>query len=202
MRTVTGLWRWRRNPLRRGTDLIEAWVALAAVTLLALAVPAVGWFGGRAVDASMRQTIGRQHEQRHRTTAVVVHSSTDRHVRAFDAESAREHDLGRRVIANWRAADGSSHAGTVSSPLREPRPGDTFPIWADHRGRPVKSPMSTDAARLHAVLAGFGIAALTAGLVECARRLVVWHLVRRRYERLDEAWAEAGPDWGRTGAGS
>ncbi|MGW6745482.1 Rv1733c family protein [Streptomyces sp. NPDC055025] len=201
MRTLLGLWRWRRNPLRRATDLIEGWVALAAVGLFALAAPLVGWLCGNAVDASLRETVRFQHEHRHRTTAVVVGRSAERHVVAFDAESAAEHDTGGRVIATWRTADGGSRTGLVPAPSRAPRAGDTFGIWADERGRPVKPPMNADSARTHAVLAGLGAGVLAAGLVECGRRLIVWRLVRRRYEHLDRAWSKAGPDWGRTGAG-
>ena len=29
MRAITGLWRWRHNPLRRRTDVAEGWIALA-----------------------------------------------------------------------------------------------------------------------------------------------------------------------------
>jgi hypothetical protein len=55
---------------------------------------------------------------------------------------------------------------------------------------------------VHAALAGVG-AALAWGLVlECARRLVLWRLVRLRHADLDRAWAAVGPDWGRAGAGS
>ncbi|MFD5030687.1 hypothetical protein ACFWM0_09740 [Streptomyces sp. NPDC058405] len=202
MRSIVGLWRWRRNPLRRSTDLVEAWVALTAALLLAAAAPATGWICGALVDASLRDTVRLQHEQRHRTTAVVVGRSTARHVNAYDAESSTEHDAGSLVIATWHAADGSAHTGTVSAPLYRPHAGDTFSMWADERGEQVKRPMNAASARVHAVLAGFGTAAVAAVFVECVRRLIVWRLIQRRYERLDRAWAEAGPDWGRTGAGS
>ncbi|MFE3826992.1 hypothetical protein [Streptomyces sp. NPDC059092] len=199
---MVGLWRWRRNPLRRGTDLIEAWVALTAVLLLALATPAVGWLGGKRVDAALRETVRIQHEQRHRTPAVVVSRAPQRPFLTYDAESVTEQKTGSRVVASWRAPDGTARTGTVPTTLRTPRAGDTFALWADGQGRHVRAPMNAEAGRAHAVLAGLGFAILAAGLVECARRLIVRRLVQRRYERLDRAWAKAGPDWGRTGAGS
>ena len=45
-------------------------------------------------------------------------------------------------------------------------------------------------------------ALVAAGMAEGCRRLIVRGMVRRRYARLDKAWERAGPDWGRTGAGS
>ncbi|MFI5757196.1 hypothetical protein [Streptomyces sp. NPDC051569] len=202
MRSVVGLWRWRRNPLRRPTDRAEAWVALAALLLLTVAVPATGWTCGTLVDASLRRTVRLQQAERHRTTAVVIGRSADRHRTSYDSAPDTEHDASSRVIAKWRAPDGGTHIGAATTRLRRPRPGDTFALWADERGRQVRSPMNATGARGHAVLAGFGSAVLAAGFVECVRRLTVRRLVQRRYERLDRAWAEAGPDWGRTGAGS
>ncbi|MFE2940972.1 hypothetical protein ACFXKG_18200 [Streptomyces sp. NPDC059255] len=199
---MVGLWRWRRNPLRRGTDAAEGWVALTAVLLFALAAPAAGWLCGERVDAALRETVRLQEEQRHTTPATVVSRTRERPLLAYDTESATEQDTGSRVVATWRAPDGTARTGTVSTPLRTPHAGDTFTIWADGEGQHVRPPMTVEAARAHAVLAGFGLAALTVGVVEGVRRLIVWRLVQRRYERLDRAWAKAGPDWGRTGAGS
>ncbi|MEV7086048.1 hypothetical protein AB0O07_09150 [Streptomyces sp. NPDC093085] len=199
---MAGLWRWRRNPLRRGTDLAEAWLALAALVLIAVAAPAIGWFCGRQVDTALRETVRIQQAERHRVQAVVVSRATERPFLAYDAESTTEHATGGRVVATWHAPDGTARTGTVTAPLRTPHAGDTFPVWADGQGRHVQAPMDTEAAHAHAVLAGIGIAALAVGTVEGGRRLAVWRLVRRRYQRLDQAWAEAGPDWGRTGTGS
>ena len=42
VRAIRGLWRWRRNPLRRTTDLAEAWLAFAALLLVLVGAPVVG----------------------------------------------------------------------------------------------------------------------------------------------------------------
>ncbi|RDG36025.1 Rv1733c family protein [Streptomyces corynorhini] len=202
MRTIVGLRRWRHNPLCRRTDLVEAWLALTAAVLIALAAPAVGLLCGRAVDATLRETVRLQHEQRHRTEAEVIALSAERVPLVYDVESPVGQDLGGRVVATWRAPDGSTRTDTLSAPLRDPHPGDTFVFWTDRHGDEAQAPMTATAARAHAVFAGLGSAVPAVVLVECGRRLAVWRLVQRRYERLDRAWARAGPDWGRTGAGS
>ncbi len=79
-----------------------------------------------------------------------------------------------RDRASWTAPDGSSHQGTVPAAEEPPRPGDRFRIWTDARGRLVGQPLDPSAAVFHA----------------------------GTYIRLDRAWAAAGPDWGRAGAGS
>lgn len=202
MRAVVGLRRWRHNPLRRRTDLIEAWVALGALLLMIVAVPAIGWISGALTDDAFRRTIRAQHEDRHRTQAVMVREAEAPTRVASDPEAPAQRDPGRPVIAKWTAPDGSRHTQLVRSAPPTLRAGDTFPLWTTGRGQLAGPPTDPAAARTHAVLAGLGVAAGTAGLIEAARRLVVWRLNQVRYARLDLAWARAGPDWGRTGAGS
>ncbi|MBZ4324339.1 hypothetical protein JNW98_34090, partial [Streptomyces sp. SCA2-4] len=57
-------------------------------------------------------------------------------------------------------------------------------------------------ASVHAALAGVGAALAAAGAVQGLRRLVMWRVARRRYERWDRAWEQAGHTWGRADAGS
>ncbi|OKK03424.1 hypothetical protein AMK26_18085 [Streptomyces sp. CB03234] len=202
MRAVVGLWRWRHNPLRRDTDLAEAWVALVALLLMCVAAPVTGWICGTLTNASLQQSVRLQQEQRHPVTAQVLGHDEGARTAARDAEGATDHQMRRSVPARWTAPDGIRHTGTLTTAPLGAGPGDTVRIWTDDRGRPVERPMTEETAREQAVLAGIGTMLLAAGLVEGVRRVVVWQLVRRRYARLDRAWAQAGSDWGRTGAGS
>jgi hypothetical protein len=195
------VWRWRRNPLRRRTDFAEAWLALAALLLMVLAAPTAGVLCGALTDTALRQSAAEQRLHGHPTSAVVVRPAEQR-------QTVPEPDgsLGRvnraRVGANWTAYDGSWHTGTLTSPQQAPVAGTTFRIWTDDHGSPVPRPMDRAAADTHAVFSGICAAAAAAGFIEGVRRLIVWRLIRRRYERLDRAWARYGPDRGRTGAGS
>ncbi|MYW43591.1 hypothetical protein GT346_09660, partial [Streptomyces sp. SID161] len=62
MGALKGLWRWRRNPLRRTTDLAEAWVALVALLLITVAAPVIGCLVGASTGASLQRSA---REQRH-----------------------------------------------------------------------------------------------------------------------------------------
>ncbi|MFF0447569.1 hypothetical protein ACFYT4_14380 [Streptomyces sp. NPDC004609] len=201
MRAAAGLWRWRGNPVRRATDLVEAWVALVAALLIVSAAPVIGWITGGLTEESMRQQARAQRQQRLQITATVLgpapESSTRMYLPGVPASQER-----RSVIAAWTAADGSRHTGRLASPLARPRAGDTFTVWADRSGRITGRPLDASSVRTQGVLAGVGAALASAGLTEGARRLLVRQLVRRRHARLDRAWAAAGPDWGRAGAGS
>ncbi|MFH8572025.1 hypothetical protein [Streptomyces sp. NPDC017993] len=200
MRAMAGMWRWRRNPLRRRTDRIEAWVALAAALLITLGATSVGRLTGQAAHVALLETVRLQHAQRH-LVWVTVDRLVSRTPLDPDPETSSQRDAHRRVIARWTAHDGSQHTGRLSSP-RPVEPGERFRIWTDHGGRVMPRPMDVSTAGTHAVLAGLGAAAAAGGLIEGGRRLIVWRLWVRRYRRWDEAWERAGQDWGRAGAGS
>ncbi|MBC9725382.1 hypothetical protein [Streptomyces sp. TRM68367] len=200
MRSISGLWRWRHNPLRRTTDLAEAWVALAALLLILVAAPLIGSLVGRATGDILQKSVQEQHRSRHLVTATVVRK-LDRSPLEADPEASAGRDMRTRVLADWPAPDGTTQQGPVLASLKNPAPGDHFRIWTDGHGRMVARPLDSATAATHAMLAGFGAALAAAGLVEGGRRLILWRMVRRRYARLDQAWDKAGPDWGKTGTG-
>lgn len=201
MRAIAGLWRWRHNPLRRSTDLLEAWAALTAALLIAVAAPAAGLIAGSLTHQSLLRSVRQQQHERHEVPAVVLRTVPQPPLDP-DPETASARNAHSRVIAGWTAPDRTAHRGTVTSDLRAPSVGDRFTVWTDRHGRIVPRPLDGVTATAHAALAGLGAAGLCAALVEGVRRLVVWRLVRRRYARLDSAWEKAGPDWGRAGTGS
>ncbi|CAM5646632.1 putative protein OS=Streptomyces alboniger OX=132473 GN=CP975_03980 PE=4 SV=1 [Streptomyces alboniger] len=201
MRAITGLWRWRHNPLRRGTDLAEAWLCLAALLLVLVAGPVLGWLVGGVAQDALQRSVREQRESRHEVTATVVRE-LDRSPLDTDPETSAGRDLRSRVTADWTGPDGTAQHGTVLAALRSPHRGDHFTLWTDRHGRVAARPLDSATATTHAVLAGVGAALLTAGVIEAGRRLALWRMVRRRYARWDRAWDRAGPDWGRTGTGS
>ncbi|SER70111.1 hypothetical protein SAMN04487983_1020113 [Streptomyces sp. yr375] len=200
MRAIGGIWRWRHNPLRRGTDLAEAWVALSALLLVLFVAPVAGLVIGTVAQGVLQQAVREQRGTRHEVTATVVREVPGSPL-DLDPETATGRETRTRVVADWTAPDGTAQHGTVLAGLEVPHGGDHFAIWTDGHGRPAARPLDSVTATTHAVLAGFGAALLTAGAVEGGRRLIVWRMVRRRYARLDRAWDRVGPDWGRTGTG-
>lgn len=198
-----GVWRWRRNPLRRPTDLFEAWVAFTAVVCVLLVAPAIGCVAGRQVDVTLQQAAHEQRHERYLVPAVVVRPAPEPPAGASaDPSAQRQAPQRTQIVASWTAPDGSSHQGTVPAAEEPPRTGDRFRIWTDTRGRLVGQPLDPTAASIHAGMVGLAAALGAAALAETVRRMVVRRLMHRRYIRLDRAWAAAGPDWGRAGAGS
>jgi hypothetical protein len=201
VRVLSGLWRWRRNPLRRGTDLAEAWLALAALLLIVVAAPLIGALAGAAAQDALQWSVGQQQRSRHLVTATVVRKLSDAPPDA-DPDIGAAHEVRSRVLADWTAPDGTRRHGPVLARLKSPHQGDRFGLWTDRHGRITTRPLDAATATTHAVFAGIGAALATAGLVEGGRRLILWRMVRRRYARWDHAWDRAGPDWGKAGTGS
>jgi F0F1-type ATP synthase membrane subunit c/vacuolar-type H+-ATPase subunit K len=199
---IRGIWRWRHNPLRRTTDLAEAWAALIAVLLMTFGAPSAAVFAGSVAHDSLTRTARQQHAARHRVTATVLDASTVVVPVAADSGPATERDGRRRVLAAWTAPDGTERRAHTRTNLRNPEPGRRFTVWTDRRGTPVARPIDEGEIALQAGLAGIGAALLTVAIAESARRVTLRQLTLRRYERLDRAWERAGPDWGRAGTGS
>ncbi|WP_282699870.1 hypothetical protein [Streptomyces sp. CC219B] len=200
MRAISGLWRWRHNPLRRATDLAEAWLAVAALLAVLVAAPVAGAVVGGLAQDALQESVRQQRSSRHLVTATVL-AELGRAPLDADPEAAAGREPRTRVQADWTAPDGTARSGAVTAALDAPRPGDRFALWTDRQGRPAARPLDSATATTHAVLAGFGAALVSIGLVETVRRLIVWHMVRRRYARLEQAWLRVGPDWGRAGTG-
>lgn len=199
--TISGLWRWRGNPLRRPTDVAEAWVCLLALLLIVVAMPVVGTVTGSAAQDSLRRSVREQRNSRHLVTATVLRPLAQPSPEA-DPDTGAARTSRSRVVARWTAPDGTRRQGAVQADVKSPRAGEHFRLWTDPSGRITTRPLDSATARAHAVLAGFGAAVVAAGLVESARRLIVWRMVRRRYASWDRAWDRAGPDWGKAGTGS
>ncbi|MET7641281.1 hypothetical protein [Streptomyces sp. NPDC005438] len=200
MRTITGLWRWRGNPLYRRGHRLEAAVTMTAVLLIVLASPLAGWAAATTARHSLDATIREQHRQRERVWATV-----DRPVRHppvdTDPETSSRRDAHRRVLAQWTGPGGGQHSGVVEVDRRM-RPGTKFSLWVDRRGEVAMPPLDRRTASSHVALSGVVAGIGTAGLIEGARRLLNRLLLRRRHDRWEKEWAKVGPDWGRMGRAS
>ncbi|WP_328743832.1 Rv1733c family protein [Streptomyces sp. NBC_00285] len=104
-------WRWRRNPLRRRSDVVETWAVLVA---WALAV-AGGLLAGLVTAVTVERGLDRERAERQGVSAVVTKD-------AVDEVSARP-DGNRRAWApvRWVAPDGWSHTDRTRHP--DPAPG-------------------------------------------------------------------------------
>ncbi|MPY64234.1 Rv1733c family protein [Streptomyces spongiae] len=190
--TRAGLWRWRRNPLRRGSDLVEAWVLLAAWVLALVGGALVGMVAASAAN----RTFDRQRAERQEVTATVVQNTR----RAVDTEGAASgsgtgDDLSW-VTVRWKARDGAEHMGrTQAAP--NTRPGTHITVWTDRHGLLAAQPLEPAEAQVEAALLGTMATAFTGGAVWLSAYGVRKRLERRRMAQWDEEWERIDTRWGR-----
>jgi hypothetical protein len=181
-------WRWRRNPLRRRSDLIEAWVLLATLVLTLLGAVFAGLAAGDAVERSFA-------ERRDRTRAVEAVLTADA---AHALPAPVSEDGGGSVWApvRWTAPDGTGRTGRAEV---EPgyRAGTAVTVWTDAGGRLVSRPPGGAEARFQIVMAGITVGAAGAGLALLGGALVRGRMLRRRLEEWEAEWRRVEPSWRR-----
>jgi hypothetical protein len=196
-------WRWRRNALRRRTDVVEALLVLVT-TVLFCAVPLLGWWAGQSVNRTLQQVVRTQRHQRTLVTATLQPAKeagkqateAGKGAQASTASVRRGED-----VLRWTAPDRSrTVTATVSSDL-EVWHKDRIMLWTDRSGHLVPPPLDSATADTHAVLAGTAVASAAAGLLVISRQLLMWRLMARRMDSWEREWARVGQDWGRAGAG-
>ncbi|MFI8535222.1 hypothetical protein ACIGMX_33895 [Streptomyces aquilus] len=183
------LWRWRRNPLRRRADKVEAWVVLGAWLITALA----GVFAGLATCRSVEGTLARERVEWRQVEARLVAKAPGTF--AGQTGTASSDQVWAKV--RWAAPDGSSHTGQVRV-----RPGSAtgtpVSVWTDAEGRLVTRPTTPAQAHLRAALIGALVGASAAIVPFVGGRTLCARLERRRIDQWDADWARFGQQRGRT----
>jgi hypothetical protein len=186
-RTGVRLWRWRRNPLKRRSDVAEAWMVLAAGVLMVVGAPAVGVATGLGVEeAELRQS-----QDWHRVSAVLTRTAPPA------TESVYSDSGNGRVAATvrWTASDGSYRTGkALVEPGREA--GARTLVWLDEHGVPQDDPVTPVQAQAGGMVVGASAATGTCLLVLGGRWAVRQRLDLRREAEWEREWAETGPRWG------
>ncbi|MFI8191506.1 hypothetical protein ACIF8T_22245 [Streptomyces sp. NPDC085946] len=181
------LWRWRRSPLRRRVDVVEAWILVLVWLVVAVGGPLAGVLSADAtVDA-----LAERRAQRHPVTAALV--------RDAPRDSAVGATVGDRVFATvrWTAADGTRHTGKALVD-GDRRAGDRVVVWTDRQDRITPEPQTPAQAELEAAFMGTASAIAVTGVAAAAFRAARVVLDRCRGRAWDAEWREAGSRWGRT----
>jgi hypothetical protein len=182
-RTRVLLWRWRRNPLRRRSDIAEAWVVLLTIVAMAVAGPVVALVAARALDGPFQRIAHQEGHARHRTAAVLLDDPAWQAPWDVDGDS---HALAR---VRWTGPDGTTRRGDAKVGT-DRHLGQTTQIWTDVRGRLTSAPLTVAQARLRARLGGVAAGGGTCLLLLTARVAVGRRLDRARMTDWDLALAD------------
>ncbi len=177
-------WRWRANPLRRRSDVLEAWIVLVAGVLMTVGAVSVGLLAFFQVD----HTAQRQALQRHPVQAVV---RQDVHNPAASTLYVSPAGDRARAPVSWQAPDGTQRTGTtdVHDGIKA---GEHVRIWVGPNGNLAEKPSSPVMVGVQSALAGGLAAGGVAALVLTGRHLVLVRLDRRRSAEWDRGLAELG----------
>ncbi|MGW7066585.1 Rv1733c family protein [Streptomyces sp. NPDC054855] len=184
------LWRLRRNPLRRRTDLVQGWIAVGLFVAVLTATPAAVVLVGDAVRRHTEQIARHQTDTRHRTTAVLVHDAP-RHAEPGSVEA-------RNVLypVTVRFTDRHGDTRTAQKDV-EPATsaGSTVPVWVSDEGKLTDPPLTAGEVRDHtvgyAVMAAIAVPLLGGAAYACAHR----RLERINLARWEADWAVAAARW-------
>ncbi|MFF9266866.1 hypothetical protein ACF1G3_07780 [Streptomyces rochei] len=184
------LWQWRRNPLRRRTDRLRAWIALGLALFVLLAAPAAMYAVGDTVHRHYRSTAEHEARTRDQRPAVLVHDAP-RHPEP-GSDEARETRY--PVEVRFTGPDGAVRTGTTD--VEPGLPADsTVLVWVDAAGEITGPPLTADEIRSRtmgwALLAFLGV--VLAGLAAHGVAGRVLH--RRNLAGWDAAWADTARRW-------
>ncbi|MFE2645379.1 hypothetical protein ACFXDO_22855 [Streptomyces nigra] len=181
--TRVWFWRWRRNPLRRRSDSVEAWVVLGTWALALLGSLIVG----QVTLRSVQDGIASRRAEVHAVSAVLTENAPNTlAVRA----SGSSDTVWAKV--RWTSADGSTHTGRAQV---EPggKAGSTATVWTDRTGSLVSEPTTATEAMLESAFAGVLVGMSVGAGVLFGGWLVRRDMERRRMGEWDEEWKQAGP---------
>jgi hypothetical protein len=179
------------NPLRRRSDLIEAWLLPAVIAVFLALGPLAAGAASLWVHAGNAAALQAQRSWR-RVPAVLLAAApgplmSDNGANAWLVETP----------ARWTAG-GRTHAGKIPAAAGT-RAGATVPVWLDRAGNVQVPPETAGQVRERVIVAASlalaVLAVLLAGLALIARGA----LDRRRLGGWDAAWQAVGPQWSRNG---
>jgi uncharacterized membrane protein YphA (DoxX/SURF4 family) len=176
-----------RNPLRRRSDVLEAWLLPAAAVVFLALCPLVAGLTGMWVRADNAAT-QRAQQSWQPVSAILLRT----------AAGPEFTDHGANAWTAWEPArwtlDGRQHTGSIPVTAGSVA-GSTQTVWLDSHGRvhvpPLTQPQLGQAVDAAMLIAVCGLAVVVGILTVLAR----WILDRRRLAGWESGWLSVGPSW-------
>jgi hypothetical protein len=178
-----------RNPLRRGTDRVEAALRLVMIILMVVAVPAAAVAAGRWADHDTLHLAQLQRMVNHQVTAVLLEDAPK--IGIPDPYTSVPTTW---VPARWQPPGQPPRTGQVLA-LAGAHKGSTVRTWIDRSGAVTNPPVD------HRIVVGNVLIAVMVTflgswlLLLAAGVLVRRVLDRRRLRAWEAEWRASGPLW-------
>jgi len=185
----TPAWRRRSNPMRRRSDILEAWIVLTVWAVVAVGGTITGLVTAHRADEVFTQ----QRAERRPVHAVLLRDASKR---TSTVRASSDKTLGQ---VRWTAPDGSTRTGhtLVTAGLSV---GTDLVVWQDGHGRLVTAPPDTTEAGVEAGVLGALAGLAFTGAVHAAGGVARLRLDQRRIDAWGREWDVVGPQWSqRTG---
>ncbi|GAA3291880.1 hypothetical protein GCM10020295_09770 [Streptomyces cinereospinus] len=179
------LWRWRRNPLRRRSDRVEAWALLGVWVLSALA----GVAAGLTVSRTVEEQLARERVEWRPAEARLTGRRPDRPPRGPARRAPRRcrpSRCGPRCAGRRRTAPAAPvrpGCGPAAPPAHRSPSGRTGGAGL------VTEPTGPSQARVRAALTGAVAGAGAAAVPVAGGRCLRGHVERRRLDRWEADWS-------------
>ncbi|WP_250401763.1 Rv1733c family protein [Streptomyces cellostaticus] len=189
MRTRVRGWRWRHNPLRRRSDVMEAWTVLVAAVLLFVVTPLAGVAAGLYAHEQARSRATALRTERHQVRASVI---GDESARRRPVRGDRAYPY--RAEVRW-TEPGTGTRNAVARVPADSRAGDVVTVWFDARGRAVAPPPNEVAVWQHTVAVGLCAAGGSVAVILLGYAVQRRAALRHRMDEWEREWARTGPRW-------
>ena len=183
--------RWRKHPMRRRVDDLEARALLVIAAAVLMGAPALGTAAGWYSYNHDRTVAAAQEASLRPVRAEILTDAPE--PASWADETSRPATL--PVQARWNTADGDVK-GTIRVPPGTVR-GERTEIWLDREGRVAPAPLNDRAISNGAVTAGLFGVTLTASAGGVAAVAVRRACNRRRAADWEREWSQVEPGWSR-----
>jgi hypothetical protein len=191
-RRLARLARWLgfdRNPLRRGTDRIEAALRLVLMIMLVAAVPAAAVIAGQRADHSALNRAHAQQAADHWVNAVLIQQAP-----ATGIPDPYTSVQTAWALARWQPPGLPPRTGEVLATAGA-RKGSTVRTWIDASGAVTDPPLDRREIAGDVSIAVIATC-LVSGLVLLASSTLVRRVLdRRRLSAWEAEWRASGPLW-------
>lgn len=181
----------RNNPLRRRSDVVEAWTALAVTVLLFVIAPLAGAGAGLWAHDQARTIAAAQRADRHRVPAQVIGNPPSG---LTSVEGTRAQTF--PVEVRWTDPGKGPRTTTAEVPVGTVR-GAVVDVWLDTKGHGVAPPAGEVAVWQHTLTIGVwtagGVVTLALLVSAVTRRVALRH----RLAEWERDWALTEPEWTR-----